>query len=94
MHLSISLFTYLSLHLSISLFTYLSMHLSISLFTYISIHLGKEDAANNYARGHYTIGKEIADLVLDRFFKSNTVSLNDRFCLMDYVRKNDTVLLE
>ena len=21
---------------------------------------GKEDAANNYARGHYTIGKEIA----------------------------------
>ncbi|PWA31214.1 hypothetical protein CCH79_00002912, partial [Gambusia affinis] len=27
---------------------------------------GKEDAANNYARGHYTIGKEIIDLVLDR----------------------------
>jgi len=27
---------------------------------------GKEDAANNYARGHYTIGKEIADLVMDR----------------------------
>ncbi|KAL3206630.1 hypothetical protein MRX96_010689 [Rhipicephalus microplus] len=27
---------------------------------------GKEDAANNYARGHYTIGKEIVDLVLDR----------------------------
>ncbi|CAM9783558.1 unnamed protein product [Rangifer tarandus platyrhynchus] len=26
---------------------------------------GKEDAANNYARGHYTIGKEIMDLVLD-----------------------------
>ncbi|KAF3829143.1 hypothetical protein GH733_003407 [Mirounga leonina] len=25
----------------------------------------KEDAANNYARGHYTIGKEIIDLVLD-----------------------------
>ncbi|KAH8086096.1 hypothetical protein JL720_7297 [Aureococcus anophagefferens] len=24
---------------------------------------GKEDAANNYARGHYTIGKEIVDLV-------------------------------
>jgi tubulin alpha len=22
---------------------------------------GKEDAANNYARGHYTIGKEIVD---------------------------------
>merc|ERR1711908_122039 len=29
----------------------------------------KEDAANNYARGHYTIGKEIVDLVLDRLRK-------------------------
>lgn len=27
---------------------------------------GKEDAANNYARGHYTVGKEIIDVVLDR----------------------------
>ena len=27
---------------------------------------GKEDAANNYARGHYTIGKELIDNVLDR----------------------------
>ncbi|GLD99832.1 hypothetical protein PINS_up008560 [Pythium insidiosum] len=30
---------------------------------------GKEDAANNYARGHYTIGKEVVDLVLDRVRK-------------------------
>merc|ERR1712093_56183 len=30
---------------------------------------GKEDAANNFARGHYTIGKEIVDLVLDRLRK-------------------------
>lgn len=30
---------------------------------------GKEDAANNYARGHYTIGKEIVDIVLDRIRK-------------------------
>nr|CAD7458832.1 unnamed protein product [Timema tahoe] len=30
---------------------------------------GKEDAANNYARGHYTIGKELVDLVLDRVRK-------------------------
>ena len=30
---------------------------------------GKEDAANNYARGHYTIGKEIVDLVLERVRK-------------------------
>ncbi|KAH0507726.1 Tubulin alpha-5 chain [Microtus ochrogaster] len=28
---------------------------------------GKEDAANNYARGHYTIGKEITDLVSAEF---------------------------
>lgn len=27
---------------------------------------GKEDAANNYARGHYTIGKEIIDRVLEK----------------------------
>ncbi|CAG2107304.1 unnamed protein product, partial [Medioppia subpectinata] len=26
---------------------------------------GKEDAANIYARGHYTIGKEIVDMILD-----------------------------
>ncbi|XP_026474348.1 tubulin alpha-1 chain-like [Ctenocephalides felis] len=30
---------------------------------------GKEDAANNYARGHYTVGKEMADAVLDRIRK-------------------------
>merc|ERR1711971_925988 len=30
---------------------------------------GKEDAANNYARGHYTVGKEIVDLCLDRVRK-------------------------
>ena len=27
---------------------------------------GKEDAANNYARGHYTVGNEIVDLALPR----------------------------
>ncbi|KAF1634749.1 UNVERIFIED_CONTAM: Tubulin alpha-2 chain, partial [Eudyptes robustus] len=31
---------------------------------------GKEDAANNYARGHYTVGKEIIDTVLDRVRRS------------------------
>ena len=30
---------------------------------------GKEDAANNYARGHHTIGKEILDPVCDRICK-------------------------
>jgi tubulin alpha len=27
---------------------------------------GKEDAANNYARGHYTIGKEMVDLTIEK----------------------------
>lgn len=27
---------------------------------------GKEDASNNYARGHYTVGKEMIDQVLDK----------------------------
>jgi tubulin alpha len=30
---------------------------------------GKEDAANNYARGHYTVGKELVDSTLDRIRK-------------------------
>ncbi|KAI3871954.1 hypothetical protein MKX03_016727, partial [Papaver bracteatum] len=30
---------------------------------------GKEDDANNFARGHYTIGKEIVDLCLDMIIK-------------------------
>ena len=30
---------------------------------------GKEDAANNYARGHYTVGKEMIDMSLDRVRK-------------------------
>jgi len=30
---------------------------------------GKEDAANNYARGHYTVGKEMVDICLERIRK-------------------------
>ncbi len=30
---------------------------------------GKEDAANNYARGHYTVGKELIEQVMDRVRK-------------------------
>merc|ERR1712232_1292889 len=43
---------------------------------------GKEDAANNYARGHYTIGKEIVDLVLDRIRKlaDNCTGLQGLWC--------------
>jgi tubulin alpha len=31
---------------------------------------GKEDAANCYARGHYILGKEVIDLILDRIRKA------------------------
>ena len=34
-----------------------------------SLISGKEDAANNFARGHYTVGKEMIDLCLDRIRK-------------------------
>lgn len=27
---------------------------------------GKEDAANNFARGHYTVGRALIDEILDR----------------------------
>ncbi|EPQ59925.1 hypothetical protein GLOTRDRAFT_103101 [Gloeophyllum trabeum ATCC 11539] len=37
-----------------------------SLFHPESMITGKEDAANNYARGHYTVGKELIDPVMDR----------------------------
>ncbi|KAK6107086.1 Tubulin/FtsZ family GTPase domain protein [Brugia pahangi] len=37
-----------------------------SLFHPEQLISGKEDAANNYARGHYTIGKEIIDVCIDR----------------------------
>merc|ERR1719321_1642879 len=30
---------------------------------------GKEDAANNYARGHYTVGKELLDTSMDKIRK-------------------------
>lgn len=31
--------------------------------------VGKEDAANNFARGHYTIGREFIDPTLDKIGK-------------------------
>lgn len=30
---------------------------------------GKEDAANNYARGHYSVGKEMINVVMERLYK-------------------------
>ncbi|UOH81455.1 tubulin alpha-1A chain [Cryptococcus neoformans] len=37
-----------------------------SLFHPETMITGKEDAANNYARGHYTIGKDLVDSVLEQ----------------------------
>jgi len=37
-----------------------------SLFHPETLIAGKEDAANNYARGHYTVGKELIDEVTER----------------------------
>ncbi|KFR15361.1 Tubulin alpha chain, partial [Opisthocomus hoazin] len=45
---------------------------------------GKEDAANNYARGHYTIGKQIIDLVVDRTRKM-VRTLGRVFCISPLV---------
>ena len=36
---------------------------------------GKEDAANNYARGHYTVGKEKIDIVMDRFETHSIINI-------------------
>ncbi len=44
---------------------------------------GKEDAANNYARGHYTVGKEINCLLIIFYVLSLVkypVSIRDVFC--------------
>merc|ERR1712066_227583 len=55
---------------------------------------GKEDAANNFARGHYTIGKEIVDLCLDRIRKLADNCTGLQGCLMmerlsvDYGKKS------
>ena len=34
---------------------------------------GKEDAANNYARGYYTVGREVIDNVLDSIRRASDV---------------------
>ncbi|KAF3643182.1 Tubulin alpha-2 chain [Capsicum annuum] len=41
---------------------------------------GKEDAANNFAHGHCTIGKEIVDLFLDRIHKLADDCTGFQFC--------------
>ncbi|CAE7941322.1 unnamed protein product [Symbiodinium necroappetens] len=53
---------------------------------------GKEDAANNFARGHYTIGKEIVDLVLDRIRKlaDNCRRADNSFSFRHYMHPHFT----
>ena len=41
------------------------------LFSPDQLLTGKEDAANNYARGHYTVGKELVDITLDKILASS-----------------------
>ena len=50
---------------------------------------GKEDAANNYARGHYTVGKELIDIVLDRIRKLVS-NLPNIFFLYVLLKKKST----
>ena len=59
----------------------------IRIFRYwkvIKIYLGKEDAANNYARGHYTIGKELVDKVLDRVRKLSDSCSGLQVCFKNF----------
>ena len=37
---------------------------------------GKEDAANNFARGHYTIGKEVLDRCVDKVGVESNFSIS------------------
>ncbi|ERE68863.1 tubulin alpha-1C chain [Cricetulus griseus] len=57
---------------------------------------GKEHAANNYARCHYTIGKEIIDLVLDRI-QTSTLSVPPYYtnlnCLISQIVSSITASL-
>lgn len=66
-----------------------------SLFHPEQLITGKEDAANNYARGHYTIGKEIIDLTLDRIrrLSENCTGLQGSiFCFAKFFKYFNLVL--
>ena len=64
MHTSKSIHIHKKYQTESSSFFYTSPHYQVRTGTYrnlfhpSSMITGKEDAANNYARGHYTIGKE------------------------------------
>ena len=48
---------------------------------------GKEDAANNYARGHYTVGKGVVDLVLDKIRKLVSITFLISFLFHNFLSK-------
>lgn len=54
---------------------------------------GKEDAANNYARGHYTVGKEIIDGVMERIRKMVSNERDEREALLFSLSVGVMVLL-
>lgn len=54
---------------------------------------GKEDAANNYARGHYTVGKEIIDGVMERIRKMVSNERAEREALLFSLSVGVMVLL-
>lgn len=69
----VSFVAYMILHVSIDLsfFTIDEVRTGTyrELFHPDQICNGKEDAANNYARGHYTVGKDMMELTMDRIQK-------------------------
>lgn len=46
---------------------------------------GKEDAANNYARGHYTVGRDMIDRVMERVRKTVVYYKKTPFCILSPV---------
>ena len=57
------------------------------LFNPEQLFTGKEDAANNYARGHYTVGKQHVDQVLDKtraLVYNNFLMISDLFWCDDF----------
>ena len=48
---------------------------------------GKEDAANNYARGHYTVGKGVVDLVLDKIRKLVSIAFFNFFLFYNFLSR-------
>ena len=44
-------------------------HIYLVVLIYLILIVFQEDAANNYARGHYTVGKDMVDNCLDRLRK-------------------------